>query len=377
MIKLVHWLPRIICFMITMILFSGLTHAGVTQKSISDSLLKKISEEITSIQKQLNPVPMGKSPSTLPMVTGVGSMLKSRAVNSAVFGDYIYIQVSDIDALIAHRDSIMKADADSLAGIILYINGNAMRDIGVMNIDRGKNQLVFHLNRHSRYLMKFYPEFNYIWSTLPVTITAGFRNGTMLTLDPQVNVFLLKYIGTWGIVFALIMIITILVSFIILAARTNLIRIGNNQSAFSLALTQLSFWTIVVAASFIYIWIATEEVSPISGSTLILLSISVATTAGAKLIDIRERVATEPILLSKGFFEDILSDELGYSVHRCQMFLWTVILGVIFVTNVITNQQMPQLDESLLALMGISSGAYVGLKSVENKKTASAKGKGK
>ncbi len=364
-----------IAFMVMLVF--GFTHAGVTQKSISDSLLKKISDEITSIQKQLNPVPVGKSPSTLPMVTGVGSMLKSRAGNSAVFGDYIYVQVSDIDTLIAHRDSIIKAGADSLAGIILYINGNAMRDIGVMNIDRSKNQLVFHLNRHSRYLMKFYPEFNYIWSTLPVTITAGFRNGTMLSTDSPVGSFLLKYIGTWGIVFALIMIITILVSFIILAARTNLIRIGNNQSAFSLGLTQLSFWTIVVAASFIYIWIATEEVCPISGSTLILLSISVATTAGAKLIDIRERVTSEPILESQGFFKDILSDELGYSVHRCQMFLWTVILGVIFVTNVITNQQMPQLDESLLALMGISSGAYVGLKGVENKKTAAVKGKGK
>ncbi len=210
-----------------------------------------------------------------------------------------------------------------------------------------------------------------------MTITAGFRNGPMLSTDSPVGSFLLKYIGTWGIVFALIMIITILVSFIILAARTNLIRIGNNQSAFSLGLTQLSFWTIVVAASFIYIWIATEEVCPISGSTLILLSISVATTAGAKLIDIRERVTSEPILESQGFFKDILSDELGYSVHRCQMFLWTVILGVIFVTNVITNQQMPQLDESLLALMGISSGAYVGLKGVENKKTAAVKGKGK
>jgi dipeptidyl aminopeptidase/acylaminoacyl peptidase len=30
-------------------------------------------------------------------------------------------------------------------------------------------------------------------------------------------------------------------------------------------------------------------------------------------------------------------------------------------------QQIPQLDESLLALMGISSGAYVGLKTMENK----------
>jgi hypothetical protein len=50
------------------------------------------------------------------------------------------------------------------------------------------------------------------------------------------------------------------------------------------------------------------------------------------------------------------------------MFMWTVIMGIIFVTSVIRLQQIPQLDESLLALMGISSGAYVGLKTMENKK---------
>lgn len=355
-------------------LVTGTYASGFGQNAGTDSLLKAISNEVTAINRQLSP---NKEPGKgsrplkpLPVVTGMGSMLKARPDSTAVFGDYLYLQVSDIDAMIAYRDSLKKATCDSSAGIILYLNGNPMRDIGVMNIDRNKNRIVFHLSRHSKYLMKFYPDFNYLWSAIPITVTAGFRNGTVLSIDPRMGTFMLKYVGNWALVFALIMIITIIASFVILAARTNLIRIGNIESAFSLALTQLSFWTIVVAASFIYIWIATEEVCSISGSTLILLSISVATTAGAKLIDIREGMTGDPNLPSRGFFEDILSDELGYSVHRCQMFLWTAILGVIFITNVITKQEMPQLDESLLALMGISSGAYVGLKTVENKKSA-------
>lgn len=366
--------------LVILILGIGITQVDASQRLSSDSLIREINDKLSSLQRQINSdadnPSIAKAPLTLPKVIAMGSMLNTRSDNSAVFGDYLYIQVTDIDALMAYRDSLLTSGADTLAGIILYVNGNPMRDIGVMNIDRAKNQLVFHLNRHSRYLMKFYPEFDYLWSTLPVTITAGFRNGTMLPIEAKPAIFSLKYIGTWGIVFALLMIVTILVSFIILAARTNLIRIGDNKSAFSLALTQLSFWTIVVAASFLYIWIATEEISPISGSTLILLSISIATTGSAKLIDIRGTASARQPIPSRGFFEDILSDELGYSVHRCQMFLWTAILGVIFVTNVITEQQMPQLDESLLALMGISSGAYVGLKSVENKKITGAKTQG-
>jgi hypothetical protein len=159
----------------------------------------------------------------------------------------------------------------------------------------------------------------------------------------------------------------VVVIFGVLAAKTNLIRIGDDKSPFSLALTQLSFWTIVIASSFIYIWIVTEEIPPLTGSTLILLSISAFTTAGSRLLDVREKGNSKATFTSNGFLKDILQDELGYSVHRTQMFMWTVIMGIIFVSSVIRFQQIPQLDESLLGLMGISSGAYVGLKTMENK----------
>ena len=166
-------------------------------------------------------------------------------------------------------------------------------------------------------------------------------------------------------------IITILVTFIILAATSNLIRIADDNSPFSLALTQLAFWSIVIASSFSYIWIVTDALPPITGSTLVLLSVSALTTAGAKLVDIRAG-SNNQLARSISFLEDILQDEIGYSVHRAQMFMWTVIMVIIFVTNVIRFQQIPQLDESLLALMGISSGTYVGLKTMENKKDAPA-----
>jgi hypothetical protein len=96
------------------------------------------------------------------------------------------------------------------------------------------------------------------------------------------------------------------------------------------------------------------------------------TTAGARLVDVRAKLSVQTMPRSVSFIQDILKDELGYSVHRAQMFLWTVIMGIIFVASVIRFQQIPQLDESLLGLMGISSGAYVGLKTMENKKPADA-----
>jgi hypothetical protein len=79
--------------------------------------------------------------------------------------------------------------------------------------------------------------------------------------------------------------------------------------------------------------------------------------------------APSPSAISNGFFIDILSDGDGISFHRFQIAVWTVVLGCVFVWGVYRNMAMPDFDPSLLTLMGISSGTYVGFKIPEPKKT--------
>jgi hypothetical protein len=66
--------------------------------------------------------------------------------------------------------------------------------------------------------------------------------------------------------------------------------------------------------------------------------------------------------VSKGFIRDILSDSSGYSFHRFQIFAWTIVLGIIFISSVYNNLTMPEFSTTLLGLMGISSGTYIGFK---------------
>lgn len=71
--------------------------------------------------------------------------------------------------------------------------------------------------------------------------------------------------------------------------------------------------------------------------------------------------------ISAGFLRDILSDASGYSFHRFQIFAWTLVLGVIFVSSVYNQLTMPEFSTTLLGLMGISSGTYIGFKFPEEK----------
>ena len=69
------------------------------------------------------------------------------------------------------------------------------------------------------------------------------------------------------------------------------------------------------------------------------------------------------------FLLDLLSEQDAsagsgrvIAFHRFQIVVWTLILGVIFVSEVPTKLTMPSFDSTLLALMGISSGTYLGFK---------------
>jgi len=71
--------------------------------------------------------------------------------------------------------------------------------------------------------------------------------------------------------------------------------------------------------------------------------------------------------VSAGFLRDILADSTGYSFHRFQIFAWTIILGIIFVSAVYNSLNMPDFSPTLLGLMGLSSGTYIGFKFPEKK----------
>jgi hypothetical protein len=70
---------------------------------------------------------------------------------------------------------------------------------------------------------------------------------------------------------------------------------------------------------------------------------------------------------SRGFLQDILADANGYSFHRFQIFAWTIVLGIIFVSSVYNGLSMPEFSATLLGLMGLSSGTYIGFKFPEQK----------
>jgi hypothetical protein len=214
----------------------------------------------------------------------------------------------------------------------------------------------------------------------------------------------------------------LLASFLLLAKFTDILRDGPSaqpapgapsppKMTYSLARCQMAWWFFLVVGAFLYIWLVLGDWNSLTPSVLTLIGISAATgfssflvdsnksdqrnaltseqqdvksavdTLAAKanptpaeqadlqqkqkrLADVKTALASLPsgIGESDNFVVDILRDETGISFHRFQMVAWTIILGFVFVVTVYRTLAMPEFSATLLGLMGISAGTYVGFK---------------
>ncbi|WP_157816799.1 hypothetical protein [Nostoc flagelliforme] len=141
-----------------------------------------------------------------------------------------------------------------------------------------------------------------------------------------------------------------------------------NRNPFSLSISQLAFWTFLIFGAYLIIYGITGDYTNIlTQQSLILLGINSITAFGTSLIDgqgnEKKRKGTQRV--SEGFFYDILSDINGVNFHRFQTFIWTVAIGLFFVWEVLKNLAMPEFDETLLTLQGISAATYLGLRGQE------------
>ncbi|MEH7906245.1 hypothetical protein V7798_00895 [Rhizobium laguerreae] len=140
---------------------------------------------------------------------------------------------------------------------------------------------------------------------------------------------------------------------------------------YSLGRSQMAFWLFLVIAGYIFIAMSFDlYYGLLSNEILWLLGISGATGLGSVLIN----AGTTEGRTSRGFVSDVLSVDGAPQLQRIQAIAWTLILGALFVWTVARNFRLPVFDPTLLLLMGLVSGLYLGFKAQEEAKGEAAKG---
>lgn len=302
----------------------------------------------------------------------------SRSDGSAGLGDRLTLQVRDLGTLLKEVNGNCRA-------LVLFLGEGPLPGMPPEACDLTEGEVTFVLDRIPENAQN-----DAAWHRLlgrptgqrrPVRVNIGTSDQFFIPTDKtDFPLFLVPDNSLYIFLAALLLFVAL---FVRMARRTNIIRAPIGPPAggvppYSLSRFQLAFWFILVLAGYFFVWVVTGELDTITDSILALIGIGSGTALGAALIDTPNvsKQSTDtappppppPAQATRGFLTDVLSDPGGgVSIHRFQMFVWTLILGIIFVASVYTSLSMPDFNATLLGLMGISSGTYLGFKFPEKK----------
>jgi hypothetical protein len=155
----------------------------------------------------------------------------------------------------------------------------------------------------------------------------------------------------------------------IVSRRTKRSFLQSPDGRYSVSRFQVIVWTVVVLASYVYLYLFVGTSASFPDSVWVLMGISVGSLGSAKFVassqlrDLGGGVA--PAMpapagqLAGGALASMLSDDGAPSLMRLQLLVWTIVASAIFLRQVWTTSILWDVPSGLLVLMGISHGGYL------------------
>ncbi|QGZ42180.1 hypothetical protein IP92_05414 [Pseudoduganella flava] len=149
----------------------------------------------------------------------------------------------------------------------------------------------------------------------------------------------------------------------------------------SLAQLQMLLFTLIVATLLFYQWLRTGLLQEISTDLLYLIGISTAGAAGSQLAGAIKKDLDAPIhryVQALGWFNAPLADAHApgrpsellmtnerFDIYKFQMLVFTFVIAVYVIAGGADELGNIQISATLLTLMGMSQGAYIGGRAVD------------
>lgn len=253
------------------------------------------------------------------------------------------------------------ADLDTLK--TLYIGGLVVPGAAPWKVNAADKIVYFYNdNAVQAFLLKFVGSNPFDKSYIPVSLGIGSAKRQVSASVATIYIEVRQKINYWWVIAVAIMIAAL----VIVALRHNILKDDQNLY-YSLGRAQLFFWTLLLMVAYLQICLKTDTLPDIPLSVLAIIGISVTTTAASKFIE--NKTKANPIIdrqaRSEGFMLDILSDGSSINIQRFQNVAFNVFFGAIFLQKAFSTHLLPDFDQNVLILLGVSSGAYAGLKMTE------------
>lgn len=333
--------------------------------------------------------------------------------------DYLTVHVCHLNAFLAEAERQQQQ-------VTLYLDGVDTKNFPVaVNREEGSITFVADRNDANKQLWRnwLYDPLQESHQELRVSVGRGGDRPLPRVPSANAKVHLHKVYVDWFTWLLAIIVGGVVIGVLLAGKHTDMLRDGPSmgpiRQTFSLARAQMAWWFVLILLAYVFVWLITGDRDTIPASLLGLMGISAATAVAAvsissgstsrveslrasldadiaaidaSLARINASMSANPTLVpvlekqrdeqqrarnalvtrsatltavvpSQGWWRDLISDDRGgVALDRVQILVWTLVLGIIFLSSVILELTMPEFSGTLLALMGISSGTYIGFK---------------
>jgi len=333
-------------------------------------------------------------------------------------GDYVTVHLCNLNAFLLDAERQQQEVTLYLNGV------NTTNPLVAVNREEQTLTFVADRNDNNKQYWRLwlYDPLHEPRQPLRVSVGRGGERPLARVDGANTRVFLDKVYVDWFTWFLAFIIGGVVLGIFLAGKYTDMLRdgpaMGTIRQTYSLARTQMAWWFVLILLAYVFVWLLTSDRDTIPASLLGLMGISAATAVAAvaispgttsraetlragieaDLVSIeasRERInaaistatpalaallerrrseqdkahdalvaraaSLTAVVPSRGFWRDLVSDDRGgVALDRVQILVWTLVLGIIFVSSVVLELTMPEFSGTLLALMGISSGTYVG-----------------
>lgn len=344
---------------------------------------------------------------------------------SAAISDILVVNVAHLNGLLTAQNSIKQVrlfinsiEIEGSVPVGWYLHGDGA-------------ELKFLLQRTAANnktwnMLLGYPEFGSQFFNLPLSVSIGLTGQSCQpTKIDSFQLVRIDRVWFWGCIVVLFIYFGVLLRY---AKTTPMLRdtpadltplgipgLAAGNAPYSLGKVQMAFWFSIILASYIFIWLITDNYELITSGVLVLIGIGAGTGLGAVSINNNKadktikqvqdlqaqqaelRQATDLLKAAlpaagieakigynnfldcqltsninnlidglktgkDNFISDILTDENGVSFHRLQMVVFTTVLGFVFIYTAYATLTMPDFSATLLTMQGITAGTYLGFK---------------
>jgi len=367
-------------------------------------------DQLESARRHIRPAPC----SSTPAVAGLAGVNGDH--REVYLGDWVVVSVCSLHEL-------MQAAAAEQQPVTFFINGvdSGLTPVGV---DHDSGQLIFILDRteDNKALWQpllYAPLFDRM-TTMHASVGIRGRHPLSRVEGANLDLRLNKLYLDWTSWLWFALLAAVVIALVLFARRSDMLREGptvaGTRRPYSLARSQMAWWFFLVVVAYVFIWMVTGDRDTIPPSLLGMMGISAATAiaatamapAGGSVAKRREafdaeiaatesaiqeittdmtqtaemRPALEPkvaelqtrrnelvarraealsTLGSSGGWKDLVQDEQGaFALDRFQIVVWSLVMGGVFLNSVLFDLTMPEFSATMLALMGVSAGTYLG-----------------